>query len=309
MNPCLLPFTLLYKVMVGGRNAVPAHSSMSHGLSLMNNALASAVAMTYVVAMGAAPFLDYRGGGFFSVLGLGFAAPFVLLSILLCAAFFYAGMLAVSHFRRRNHLFALRLLCVSAALFAGNGLLIRYVIVSLLGPSPPRWFTHGAPYHVLALGASILVVAVLAGLLLGVPIAALVIGAMHLARKESSGLKYLMVVAGGLAAYAVALRTNDLLTLASCRPGIQAALEAVHRGRALPQPSRSFPFAVLDKTHDIVTCMLDGPLFDAQYVVYDSVDTSPADVAVRLARLLDRGRCDVSASRIKSSYFWLSGDC
>lgn len=294
--------------MDGGFFGNPVRSYLGQVLPLSKDSLASAIAVTYVVGMGAAPFLDYRGSLFFTLLALYFASPFVLISIFLCIAFFYTGIQAALNFRKRDSLSALRL-GAPIGLAASNGLLIRYVLASLLGPSPPHWFTHGEFYHMLATGVSVLAGAVLAGLLLGVPIAALVIGVNQLNRKRWSGLRYLTVVAAGFASYAIASRTNDSLTTASCASGIQAALKAAHHEESLPRMSQSFPFGVLDKNHDIAVCMLDGPLFDAQYIAYDSADISTDRVSERLARLLNRGQCRVRARLVASSYYWISGGC
>jgi hypothetical protein len=301
---CLLCYT---KSMVNVSLSRLARSFFRQNVS--KNDLGMALGITYIVAMAAVPFLDYRGSLFFAILGLYFASPFVLISVLLCVVLFYTGIRAAVCFGKGDYLSAVGLFALSLGLAACNGLLIRYVHTSLLGPSPPRWFTHGMLYHTLASGASVLVVPILAGLLLGVPLASLCIGTINLNQKKLSGLKYLTVAAAGFAAFGVASRANDLLTVASCTPGIQAALSAAHSYGPLPQMSRSFPFGVLDRDFDIAVCMLNGPLFDAQYIAHDSVDVSTADASDRLSRLLDRGQCHVRTRQVVSGFYWISEAC
>jgi hypothetical protein len=150
---------------------------------------------------------------------------------------------------------------------------------------------------------------VVVALSLGVPIVALILALTHLSRKQWSGLKYAAVVAVGFGCYTAASRTNDLLTVASCSQGMRSALEAVRNGKTLPAMSQSFRFGVLDRNQQLAVCVLNGPLFDAQYIAYDPTDSSPALSAQRVGMLLDRDQCHVKARRIKSRYYWVSEAC
>jgi hypothetical protein len=193
---------------------------------------------------------------------------------------------------------------VSAGIGAGA------FVLSLLLAFSTSTTIHNPLYGWITDVSLFLLLGVFAVLLVGVPCAAIVQSVRALLRHSwvEAG-KCMAVPLAGFCLSQVATKTNEILTMRYAAPMIQRALADVKAGKTLPRQSQVYPVAVYRTNPDVAAYALEGPLFAASYIAYDTADHSEPEAAYRLAKEMDGSSCSVSANQIWASYYWVDEAC
>jgi hypothetical protein len=240
------------------------------------------------------PLSNYRDWLWLVILGVGIAAPYLLLSTILLVASLIALL-----YRRRG----IAITAMIAALLTFLGA----VSLVLLHPNLPILRTTA---YITAEDAAFWIVISIPTVLLGVPIAAVVLALrLALARRWRNALAFTAIpVAGALLFWLSGIATG-LLTVWSCAGPIQSALQTVKSGGHLPKESQRYPIAVLHTRPDVAVEGLESFMDFPGFIAYDTDDRPETAVAARVHKS-EAPACEyANARKIWGDYYWVSIAC
>jgi hypothetical protein len=257
-------------------------------LFVHSSLIARAIFIESILVLLFIPALNYRGALFFTLMGVLIFSPFIVVALALLF------LVLISALSKRWAMLAASLLTLVAFFFWFAYLLTH----------GGRWIVD-KEYRALAdaIGIALISVPPAAGVaipLLAVPWA--IVKAMKREFRAAAG--YLAVPFLAFGAPHLGRVITDHFTVQSCAVGMQSAL----RNRDAAPLSQAHPISTIGPQHEIAVCVLNGPLFAADYIVDDPLDSTNNDVATHVGQILDGGHCSVSARRVER-YYWVVEAC
>jgi hypothetical protein len=258
-------------------------------LYVHSSLIARAIFIESILVLLFIPALNYRGALFFALMDVFILSPFILVGL---ALLFLALISALSK----------RWAMLAASLLIFVAFVLRVVYFPI---HEPRWIAHGKEYRALADAIGIALISIPPAVGMAIPFsAALWVIVKAIKREFRAAAGYLAVPFLAFGAPHFGTVVTDHFTVQSCAAGLQSALRS---GDSVPL-SQAHPITTIGPHHKIAICGLNSPLFDANYIVDDPLDSTNNDVARRIGGFLDAGHCSVSARRVER-YYWVSEAC
>lgn len=128
-------------------------------------------------------------------------------------------------------------------------------------------------------------------------------------RRPLRSLPYLGMLLLIPAGFVAGIWLSKAIPALVCAPRLHAAIADVKDGKTRAGDHLPLPIHVLQTNPDVASYAQLGPLFLAQYVVYDEADRTGEAVALRVREKLDGSACAVWAQTILGHYYWVSEAC